>query len=106
METVEKNNGLLGLLQNGDHAALKQEVAKMLPDELAHLLQEVPEGMQVLLFRNMDREKAAQTFDLLDVNEQKDLLDVLPHRQVALILNDIAPDVRTALLEELSPEVN
>jgi magnesium transporter len=105
METVEKNDGLLGLLQSGDHAALKQEVAKMLPDELVHLLQEVPEGMQVLLFRNMEREKAAQTFDLLDVAQQKDLLDVLPHRQVALILNDIAPDVRTALLEELSPEL-
>jgi len=104
METVEKNNGLLGLLQRGDKEKIKEAVANMLPDELAHLINNLPEGMQVLLFRNMDREKASQTFELLDVNNQKALLDVLPHRQVALLINDIAPDVRTALLEELSVE--
>ncbi len=87
-----------------DASTIKKEVEQMLPDELAQMLKEAPEGLQVMFFRQMDREKAAQTFELLDVNQQKDLLDVLPHRQVALILNDIAPDVRTALLEELSPE--
>ncbi|HKR03714.1 MAG TPA: magnesium transporter [Bacteroidia bacterium] len=104
METVEKNNGLLNLLQNGDKERIKEAVYNMLPDELAHLLNDLPEGMQLLLFRNMDREKASQTFELLDVNDQKALLDILPHRQVALLINDIAPDVRTALLEELSAE--
>src|SRR4051812_4801235 len=102
METVEKNNGLFSLLQNGDKEKIKEAVAKMLPDELAHFIKDLPEGMQVLLFRNLDREKASQTFELLEVNLQEELLDILPHRQVALIINDIAPDVRTALLEELS----
>ncbi|MEP7168189.1 MAG: magnesium transporter [Bacteroidota bacterium] len=104
MEAVEKNNGLITLLQNGDKATIKEAVSNMLPDELSHLINDLPEGMQVLLFRNMDREKASQTFELLDVNDQEALLDILPHRQVALIINDIAPDVRTALLEELSAE--
>ena len=104
METVEKNNGLRSLLQRGDRDKIKEAIGNMLPDELSVYLNDLPEGMQVLCFRNMDREKATQTFELLDVNDQKSLLDVLPHRQVALLLNDIAPDVRTALLEELSAE--
>lgn len=105
METIEINNKILHLLESGDMASLKLEVATMLPDDLAQVMKELPEGMQLMLFRSMDREKAFQTFELLDVSQQKELLDILPHRQVALILNDIAPDVRTALLEELSPEM-
>lgn len=105
MEAIESQSEMMNLLQSGNLPLLKQWVEGLLPDELAEVLKELPEGMQVLLFRSMDREKASQTFELLEVNQQKDLLDILPHRQVALILNDIAPDVRTALLEELSPEM-
>lgn len=105
MEAIESHSEMMNLLQSGNLPSLKQLVEGLLPDELAEGIKELPEGMQVLLFRSMDREKASQTFELLEVNQQKDLLDILPHRQVALILNDIAPDVRTALLEELSPEM-
>ncbi|MFI5217949.1 MAG: magnesium transporter [Bacteroidia bacterium] len=104
METVEARNELLAKLQTGDATALKRSVAELLPTELAEALKDSPEGLQIYLFRCMDRQQAAQTFELLDKSFQKDLLDILPHRQVALILNDIAPDVRTGLLEELSPE--
>lgn len=105
MEIAEEQNELLAKLQSGDTAALKQSVAGLLPTELAEALKDTPEGLQLFLFRCMNREQAAQTFELLEINQQKDLLDILPHRQVALILNDIAPDVRTALLEDLSPEM-
>jgi magnesium transporter len=61
--------------------------------------------MQVLVFNALDRDKAMMTFEMLDTGIQKDLLDMLPNRLVALILNDMSPDKRTALLEELSGEV-
>lgn len=105
MEALFAHTEILSLLHKGDVAILKQHVPSLLPTELAELVTEQPEGINLLLFRCMTREQAAQTFEILDKNIQVDLLDVLPHRQVALILNDIAPDVRTALLEELPPEM-
>lgn len=105
MEQVFEKETLISLLNSGNKAAVKTQVENILPSELAEIITELPEGMQVFAFRCMDREKAAQVFELLDLNIQKNLLDVLPHRQVALILNDIAPDVRTSILEALPSDI-
>lgn len=98
-------NEILYMLRNVELPVLRKVVTPLLPNEIADLLSGLTEDEQVRLYNALDRHKSAQTFELLDTGIQKHLLDTLPHRQVALILNDIAPDVRTALLEELEPEI-
>src|SRR5438045_9579753 len=44
---------------------------------------------------------AADVFEYLDVDSQQKLLRAMAHEQVVGILNEMAPDDRTALLEEL-----
>jgi len=105
MEQEKVNTKIQNLLKIRDRNALKEEFTKWDPADIAEMISEMPEGRQILIFSALDRDKAVQTFELLEIAIQKDLLDVLPHRLVALILNDMSPDKRTALLEELPGEM-
>jgi magnesium transporter len=105
MEQTKLNSRIQHLLKSRDRKALREELSQWEPVDIAELVSEMPDGMQVLVFNALDRDKAMMTFEMLDTGIQKDLLDMLPNRLVALILNDMSPDKRTALLEELSGEV-
>jgi magnesium transporter len=91
-------------LESRDSAGLKALFADWLPEELALLCRELQPEDQALVFGAIDRDRAFETFENLDVPDQKVLLDLLPNRLVALILNDMSADNRTALLEELGKE--
>jgi magnesium transporter len=92
------------LLESRDSAGLKALFADWLPEELVLLCRDLQPEDQALVFGAIDRDRAFETFENLDVPDQKDLLDLLPNRLVALILNDMSADNRTALLEELGEE--
>src|SRR4030095_3031633 len=51
--------------------------------------------------RILPKNVAADVFEYLDVDTQKSLLKAMAQEQVINILNEMAPDDRTALLEEL-----
>lgn len=93
------------LLQQDNLVGCKAYLENWLPSELAELIVESDDAERAFVFKSIDRERAFETFESLDVNLQKSLLDVLPARQVQLILNDMSPDDRTALLEEIDPEL-
>jgi magnesium transporter len=55
----------------------------------------------VIIFRVLPHDLAADVFEYLGIEEQQQLLRAMAHEQVVGILNEMAPDDRTALLEEL-----
>src|SRR5881296_2548009 len=61
----------------------------------------MPEDEQVIIFRVLPHALAADVFEYLDIDAQQKLLRAMAHEQVGAILNEMAPDDRTALLEEL-----
>src|SRR5919204_1810401 len=61
----------------------------------------MPEDEQVIIFRVLPHALAADVFEYLDFDAQQKLLRAMAHEQVAAILNEMSPDDRTALLEEL-----
>jgi magnesium transporter len=62
---------------------------------------DLPEDEQVIIFRVLPHDLAADVFEYIGLEEQHNLLRAMAHEQVAAILNEMAPDDRTALLEEL-----
>ncbi len=54
-----------------------------------------------IVFRILPRDFAAHIFEYLPFEVQENLLHSLGQEEVAAVLNDMAPDDRTALLEEL-----
>lgn len=104
MQTMASNTAesqVMAMLIENNIAGLKVSLQDASVHELVDLIPELSSAQQLILFRNMDRESAYQCFENLELSLQEKLLDLLPNRQLQLIVNDMSPDKRTALLEEL-----
>jgi len=80
---------------------LKEILIEWTPADIADLIYELSSNEQVIIFRLLSNELAADTFENLEVDTQKSLLKAMAKNEVAAILNEMDPDDRTALLEDL-----
>lgn len=90
-----------GLIRAREFAALRLAFHEFDPAELAELIKDFSEQEQAVIFRILPRTLSAETFEYLDFDAQEALLKGLGQTEVAAILNEMSPDDRTALLEEL-----
>lgn len=81
--------------------ALRELFSELPPVDVAEIILDLPEDEQVIIFRILPHVLAADVFEYLDVEAQQQLLRGMAHEQVVAILNEMSPDDRTALLEEL-----
>ena len=93
------------LIASGRLSELRVSLEGILPVDLAELITDLPEDDMAVIFRILPRPIAADTFEYLDLEEQEKILKALGHEQVASLLNEMAPDDRTLLLEELPANV-
>jgi magnesium transporter len=89
------------MIEARDFAALREVFREWAPADVAEVILDLPEDEQVIIFRVLPHDLAADVFEYLGVEEQQQLLRAMAHEQVVGILNEMAPDDRTALLEEL-----
>jgi magnesium transporter len=71
------------------------------PADVADVILDLPDDEQVIIFRVLPAALAADVFEYIGIEEQQKLLRAMAHEQVVAILNEMSPDDRTALLEEL-----
>ncbi len=88
-----------------DKKGLKDFLSDYGAEEIADLLNHLEEENLLLVFKAIDRDLAFTAYELLDINFQIALLDLLPNKLVTLIINDMSPDKRTALFQELDNEM-
>jgi len=96
---------LLELVEARRFEELRTRLRDREPGELAELMDDLPHEAEAVIFRILPRELAADTFEYLRVDAQERLLRAIGDREVGRILNDMSPDDRTALLEELPGKV-
>jgi magnesium transporter len=89
------------LIDARNFTALRELFSEMPPADVAEIILDLPEGEQVIIFRILPHALAADVFEYLDVEAQQQLLRGMAQEQVVGILNEMSPDDRTALLEEL-----
>ena len=89
------------LIDARDFTALRELFYDWPPADVAEVILDMPENEQVIIFRVLPHELAADVFEYLDVDAQQQLLRGMAQEQVVGILNEMSPDDRTALLEEL-----
>src|SRR5262245_50181487 len=77
------------------------EMLKHWPPTTASVIETLSVEEQVIAFRLLPRDLAADVFEYLPLDAQERLLKAMATGEVAKILNDMAPDDRTALLDEL-----
>jgi magnesium transporter len=89
------------LIDSRNFGALRGVFEDWPPADVAEVLLDMPEHEQVIIFRVLPHDLAADVFEYFDVDAQQQLLRGMAQEQVVGILNEMSPDDRTALLEEL-----
>jgi magnesium transporter len=92
------------LIQDRELAVLGEALSRWHPADLAELLGDLDDGERAVVLRVLGPTRAAESFAYLDLPVQEELLGYLPDEDSAQILNNMSPDDRTALLEDLPPE--
>src|SRR5207237_6740521 len=82
-------------------AGVREPLAALASPDGAEVILDKPDDDQVILFRVLPAALAADVFEYLDIDAQQQLLRAMAHEQVVAILNEMSPDDRTALLEEM-----
>jgi len=86
---------------------LKEELTKLDVPATVTLIERSNELQSTILFRFLPREKAKLVFQELDSQKQKKIIDGLAEHATLLtnLMNDMEPDDRAALFEELTGKV-
>jgi magnesium transporter len=95
---------ILRLIEDHNWLALREALADELAPEIADLLLQLRKPERVLLFRALERQKAADVFAHLDFTRQDELLHDLSDEETRHLLVGLQADDRTQLLGELPGE--
>ncbi|HKI47055.1 MAG TPA: CBS domain-containing protein, partial [Balneolales bacterium] len=95
------------LIQKKNLIGIREAISEWEPSEIATLIRDLPTDESILVFRVLPRDVASKTFEYLANEKQEELIEALARDKTRLteLLNDLSPDDRTALLEELPAEV-
>lgn len=101
-ETREK---IIQLLQRGSFIQVKEEINTLHPVDIAEIISHLDQKDQVVLFRLLKKDIAIEVFEQLDFEQQENLLKTFTDERAAEILNQMSPDDRMGLFDELPAKV-
>ena len=92
---------IVNMIEERQFAAVRSSLQGLTPHTVAEIFSDMSPDHVAVVFRVLSRAFAADIFEYLPFEIQESLLRNLGNEQVAGVLNEMAPDDRTALLEEL-----
>lgn len=96
---------ILELINSRNFQDLKAVLLDWEPMDIAEIIQDIEENEQLLLFRLLPTELAADVFEYFDYDTQVNLIHAMGGEKASEILNEMSPDDRTALFEEMPSNV-
>jgi len=90
----------VAVLESGDDQQLHEFLDHQNISDVADLIDELPEYDSKIIAA-MSVHRAASVFKILDLTDQKNIIQTLPPTKTASLLNELPPDDRTDFLEEL-----
>ena len=105
-ETAEERSARIEeLIQQNQLKAVSQAMGNWALPEIADLMLELDKPHQVLVYRALPREVAADVFAHFEPEDQDAILEALTDADTRELLANLSPDDRTAMLEELPATV-
>lgn len=96
---------ILELIRTRNFQDLKSVMLDWEPMDIAEIILNIEENEQLLLFRLLPTELAADVFEYFDYDTQVHLIHSMGGEKASEILNEMSPDDRTALFEEMPSNV-
>lgn len=92
------------LLEAGNPIAIRDFLDNQNISDVADLINDFPEK-EAFIINHMSIHRAVSVFKIIDLSEQKQIIQELPPYKTAELLNELSPDDRTDFLEELNSNV-
>ncbi|WP_340103712.1 magnesium transporter [Rhodohalobacter sp. 8-1] len=89
------------LIQKKDWITLKDILDDVPAVDVAELLEDLEPEVAVVVFRLLKKSKAADVFTYLSSGKGVELLEVFSRQQLSDVMNNLEPDERVSLMEEL-----
>ena len=94
-----------GLLAEKNYKVLRQKLLETEPDNIADLLDSIPDDTALTVFRLLPKTLAVDVFDYMDGSLQNRLLECFSDQAARNFLEAMPPDDRIELLEEVPANV-
>lgn len=104
LEQEQLQETFLELVRQEDILQLREFLNDQNISDVAELVNELPD-YQSQIIGNMSIHRAASVFKILELADQKNVIQELPPFKTAELLNELPADDRTSFLEELPSEV-
>ncbi|MEM7790900.1 MAG: magnesium transporter [Verrucomicrobiota bacterium] len=104
-ENVIAESEISKLIASNQLKAVSEELKSWADPEIADLLIDLDKPHQILVYRALPRQRAADMFAYLEPEQQDSLLEALTDADTRALLADLSPDDRTEMLEELPATV-
>jgi magnesium transporter len=98
VEYIEK------LIEEKNYSLLKESI-KGHPADIADLMDELEPLKRILIFRLLQKDDAVEIFEHLDIESQSELLSRFHDERTVSIVNEMSPDDRASLFDELPAKV-
>jgi len=92
---------ILAYIENRDMEGLKSVLASAEDMEILYAFNDISSEEQVIIFRLLAKDHALRIFELLDTDLQQNLLRSFTDERAIEFVNEMAPDDRVKLLEEM-----
>src|SRR6056297_174783 len=89
------------LIQKKEGVAIKEALEDVPAVDVAEILEELEPEIAIVIFRLLKKSKAAGVFSYLSSAKGVELLEVFSRQQLSDVMNNLEPDERVALMEEL-----
>ena len=93
------------LIRKRNLSPIKELIDEWTPADLADLIACLPDTDRAVFFRVLPKDLEIETFEYLELDDQYDLLKAMGNEEVSNILNEMSPDERTALHDELPANI-
>ncbi len=89
------------LIRKKEWITIKESLEDVPAVDIAELLEDLEPEVAVVIFRLLKKSKAADVFTYLSTGKGVELLEVFSRQQLSDVMNNLEPDERVALMEEL-----
>ncbi len=105
-ELVELGRSQLeALLQQENFQGAKALLVPVQPVDIAQAIEGLPKAMQAIAFRLLSKQEAIEVYGYLDSSVQQSLIAELRHQKVLDIVEQMSPDDRARLFDELPAKI-
>ena len=96
---------LEAMLSVGNYDAVKLLLEPVQPVDVAEAIGNLPQNLQAIAFRLLSKDEAISVYEYLDTVTQQNLLSLLRSGEMQEVMEEMSPDDRARLFEELPAQV-